>query len=291
VKVSAMKISKFFLFLFTGICLAATCEAAEIQLIEDRGVYSVPVKINGILTLSFILDSGASEVLVPSDVVSTLLRSGTILESDFLPGDDYTLADGSLFHGYRFLLRHLQIGDYAVDDVVAVVSPATGSLLLGQSFLKRLASWSIDNKRNVLIIGATAYYHSPIPIADSEITEFIERYFVLLNSGNLVDIIQLYADKVDYFAAGTVSREFIFRDKKRFYERWPDIEYLLSGDVDIDRRDCPVSASFLLNFRAHNPGTDDNVSGIAKNILTLEKTKDELKIVSEKQMILKRYDR
>jgi Aspartyl protease len=72
----------------------------------------VPVSINGQLTLKFTIDSGASDVSVPADVVSTLIRTETITASDFLGTQTYTLADGS-------------------------VAPAKGTLLLGQSFLGR----------------------------------------------------------------------------------------------------------------------------------------------------------
>ena len=80
----------FFAFIF-----AAPASAVEIPLEKQGGVYTLPVRINGVITLNFILDSGAAEVSIPVDVVSTLLRTGTIKESDFLPGQVYTLADGS----------------------------------------------------------------------------------------------------------------------------------------------------------------------------------------------------
>jgi len=120
------------------------------------GVYELPVRINGVLTLKFILDTGASEVNIPADVASTLLRTGTITESDFLPGQLYELADGSILKSSRFTIRELDLGGIRISQVPASVGPANGSLLLGQSFLGRLESWSMDNKRHVLIIGAGA---------------------------------------------------------------------------------------------------------------------------------------
>ena len=57
------------------------------------GYYALPVAINGVLTLHFILDSGATKVNIPADVALTLLRTGTITDSDFLPGATYVLAD------------------------------------------------------------------------------------------------------------------------------------------------------------------------------------------------------
>ncbi|MGA2402548.1 MAG: retroviral-like aspartic protease family protein [Syntrophobacteraceae bacterium] len=125
----------------------------EIPLEKQGGVYKLPVKINGVLTLKFILDTGASEVNIPADVALTLSRTGKITQSDFLPGKSYELADGSILKSSRFNIRELDIGGIKISQVPASVGPAKGSLLLGQSFLGRLESWSLDNKRHVLIIG------------------------------------------------------------------------------------------------------------------------------------------
>jgi hypothetical protein len=85
-------------------------QAKEIPLVKSSGVYSVPVLINGVITLYFVVDSGAAEVSIPVDVVSTLVRSGTIQEEDFLPGKTYSLADGSALRSPRFIIRELDIG-------------------------------------------------------------------------------------------------------------------------------------------------------------------------------------
>ncbi len=84
--------------------------AEDIPLIKKGGVYELPVEINGALTLHFVLDSGASEVLIPADVVLTLIRTGTIKDTDFLAGQTYVLADGSTVKSPRFILRSLKIG-------------------------------------------------------------------------------------------------------------------------------------------------------------------------------------
>jgi hypothetical protein len=43
----------------------------------------VPVLINDAITLDFVVDSGAADVSIPADVVSTLIRTKTIGPSDF----------------------------------------------------------------------------------------------------------------------------------------------------------------------------------------------------------------
>jgi hypothetical protein len=45
-----------------------------------------------------------------------------------------------------------RVGARVLENVVGSVAPVQGGLLLGQSFLSRFKSWSIDNQRQVLIL-------------------------------------------------------------------------------------------------------------------------------------------
>lgn len=66
-----------------------------IPLQKEGGTYVVPVLINNAITPNFTVDSGASDVVIPEDVVTTLVRTGTIQETDLLGTKTYTLGDGS----------------------------------------------------------------------------------------------------------------------------------------------------------------------------------------------------
>jgi TPR repeat protein len=125
---------------------------SEVQLESDGGTLVVPVSINNTITLKFTIDSGSADVSVPADVVLTLVRSGTIQTDDFLGQKTYVLADGSTVPSQTFRIRSLKIGDREIDNVTASIADIKGTLLLGQSFLSRFTSWSIDNQRQVLIL-------------------------------------------------------------------------------------------------------------------------------------------
>lgn len=131
--------------------MGSTSIMEEIPLVKTGGIYALPVAINGVLTLNFILDSGATEVNIPADVALTLLRTGTITDSDFLPGATYVLADGSKLKSPRLMLRSLTIGHHIITNVSASVGNTASSLLLGQSFLEKLGTWGIDTQRQVLM--------------------------------------------------------------------------------------------------------------------------------------------
>ena len=123
-----------------------------VSLKRAGGTFVVPVQINGAITLDFTVDSGAADVTVPADVFSTLARTGTINSSDITGEQAYVLADGSTNKSVTFTIRSLKVGDRVVENVRGSVAPSQGSLLLGQSFLERFKSWSIDNTQHVLLL-------------------------------------------------------------------------------------------------------------------------------------------
>ena len=126
-----MKTNTFNSVLFY-VCIIVVCPvmlfAEDIHLIKQGGVYQLPVEINGVITLHFVLDTGAADVNIPADVALTLHRTGTIRDTDFLSGKTYTLADGSTLNSSRCLLRSLKIGNHRVADVAASIGPVSSHL-------------------------------------------------------------------------------------------------------------------------------------------------------------------
>jgi len=131
---------------------APSGEHLAIPLQREGGTFVVPVSINGEITLKFTIDSGAADVSIPADVVMTLLRTGTLTREDFLGTQTYRLADGSTVPSQTFRIRSLKVGDRVVENVTGSVASVAGTLLLGQTFLSRFKSWSIDNQRQVLLL-------------------------------------------------------------------------------------------------------------------------------------------
>ena len=123
-----------------------------IQMEQMGGVFVVPVRFNEVITLNAIVDSGASDVSVPVDLVLTLMRANTITEADFLGQKTYVLADGSKVPSHQFRIRSLRVGNRTIQNVVASVASSSASILLGQSFLGKFKSWSVDNAKHALVL-------------------------------------------------------------------------------------------------------------------------------------------
>lgn len=114
------------------------------------GVFVLPTVINGGTKSYFIVDSGAANVQIPEEVADEMKRAGTLAESDFLGQRRFILADGSGLQQRVFRLKSLQIGDRTMENVLAAVGAPRSRALLGQSFLRRLSWWKIDNVKNAM---------------------------------------------------------------------------------------------------------------------------------------------
>ena len=127
-------------------------DPASIRMEQEGGVYVIPVRFNDMITLNAIVDSGAGDMSIPADIVSTLMRTKTITDQDFLGQQTYVLADGSRVPSQQFRIRSLKVGNITIENVVASIGSVNGEILLGQSFLNKFKSWSVDNEQHTLTL-------------------------------------------------------------------------------------------------------------------------------------------
>lgn len=228
---------------------------AVIPLEQDGGNIVVPVRINEAIDLKFALDSGAADVTIPADVVSTLVRSGTITRDDFIGGKSFTLADGSTLPSVEFRVRSLRVGSLEVRNVTASLGNANGSLVLGRAFLVRLSSWSIDNQKRALILTASqAGVDAPTPSAaaplavhrvpdsrprlpaETEIaqveqdvlskTEALYKAWSARDDPDGDAVAQYYAPQVNFYGS-IMPVAVVMRKNLQFCRRWPVRRYVV----------------------------------------------------------------
>ncbi len=120
---------------------------------SEGGTYEVPVTINGVLKISFILDSGASDVSISPDVALTLIKTGTVKESDFIGTQSYSFADGSHATSKVFIIHEIKIGNKIITNVKASISNSIDApMLLGQTVLQRFGKFTVDNTNHILTL-------------------------------------------------------------------------------------------------------------------------------------------
>ena len=123
-------------------------ENGKIKLDSRNGVYYINITI-GNITRKFILDSGASDVLISKELEKSLIERGFLKKENYLPEGLYKIADGSIIKCRRLLIPKLIIGEFTLFNVKATVN-YSDTMLLGKSVLDKFTNWNIDNLNKTL---------------------------------------------------------------------------------------------------------------------------------------------
>lgn len=122
------------------------------------GVFVLQAVLNGTAKSYFVVDSGAASIQIPQEVADELMRNGTLDQKDFLGDRGIVVADGRKLVQKTIRLRSIQVGNRTMDNVLATVGAPHSQALLGQSLLRRLNWWKIDNVRNTIELEFTGSF-------------------------------------------------------------------------------------------------------------------------------------
>lgn len=100
----------------------------------------------------WMIDSGASDLLISREFENTLLSEGLLKQADFIETGTYTLADDRTISCRRYLIHNIHIGGFSLNDVIIAASDSVRQFLLGKSVLNKFSSWTIDNRQGWLIL-------------------------------------------------------------------------------------------------------------------------------------------
>jgi clan AA aspartic protease (TIGR02281 family) len=131
----------------------ATVRNSSAPLSVNQGTYMVVAQVNG-TPLNFVLDSGAGSTQLPRTVIAKMLANGSITANDYMGDATMIDANGRETKEPTYRLRSVTVGDITVHDVIVNAGLDPNLCLLGQSFLGRLKSWSIDNQAGRLLMEA-----------------------------------------------------------------------------------------------------------------------------------------
>lgn len=127
-------------------------QIVEIPFTAAGGVTKVDCTINE-LPLSFIFDTGASDVTISQVEANFMYKNGYLSERDIIGEKVYRIADGSISVGTTIVLKEIKFAGLTLKDVRAsVVKSQNAPLLLGQTVLQRLGKIEIDNTERILKI-------------------------------------------------------------------------------------------------------------------------------------------
>lgn len=131
------------------------------------------------------------------------------------------------------------------------------------------------------------------PITEESVHAFILDYFAATSRGDLDQLLNYYGELVDYHDWGRVNQDAIRKDKQEFFTRWPVVENNLLTVIDVLKTESEQEKiiRFISQFQAYAPTKEaatKQSQGKAKNTWRLRSEPDGLKIIVEKQTVLRR---
>lgn len=117
---------------------------------KEGGVYKIPCKING-LKLKMIFDTGASTVCISEAVASMMLENDYLSPDDFVGTSKSVVADGRIIDNSKIILRKVELGDFSMTNILAVVvHNQSAPLLFGQSAMEQIGKYTIRDGKLIL---------------------------------------------------------------------------------------------------------------------------------------------
>ncbi len=141
------KIFVLFILLVITICSDAQ---KVIHMEKEGGVYKIPCVVNG-AKMKMIFDTGASTVSLSMSIANFLYENDYITKDDIIGKGKSKTADGSIVNHVVINLRDIEIGGLHLRNIEAtVIDGQNAPLLLGQTALKQLGSYTINGSSLVL---------------------------------------------------------------------------------------------------------------------------------------------
>jgi hypothetical protein len=124
--------------------------------------------------------------------------------------------------------------------------------------------------------------------APGEIRNFIENHVRATERTDINSLLDDYAEEVDYYSAGVVSKDFIRKDREYFNKRWPKRTYTIIGEVQTANTSYDDEKTVQFTYDYYVQRENKSMRGTAKNSIRVKKMGNVLKITEEKQEVVKR---
>lgn len=122
-----------------------------VRLIRNpNNTYKAKIRL-GSSDLYIVIDTGASDLIIGTNLFYELLNKGDISLEDYQGAKWYTLANGALVKAMVFKIRNVRIGEYIVlETFLSVVDDSLP--LLGAGFLNNFKNWNLKANEDLLIL-------------------------------------------------------------------------------------------------------------------------------------------
>lgn len=125
-----------------------------LYLTEEQNMKFIQLNFSG-LNYKFMLDTGASNVVINKSVLSDFLSSGIIKNENYIGDSIAEIADGSMVSCQNWLIPELNIGNQIIRNLIVFVTDSENSMLLfGMDGLNRLNVHKLNLNDNEIILNS-----------------------------------------------------------------------------------------------------------------------------------------
>ena len=122
-----------------------------LRILALDGMTYVKIKTGSLIQV-WLLDTGASDLLI-NDEMETILRSENIItNANYLGIGEYEMANGMIDTCRKYLLNNIEIGKFSLNNIVMAVTTKGKRIIAGKALLNKFGSWILNNKNNTLIL-------------------------------------------------------------------------------------------------------------------------------------------
>jgi hypothetical protein len=119
----------------------------------------------------------------------------------------------------------------------------------------------------------------PPEFSAERLRDYVAAFVLAGLDKNVGAEVEFFADHVEYYDSGTMDREKIREDLKRYDERWPERHFWVAGSINVEpQSDNRVRVTFPLGFKLRNGNRQS--SGKVHKTLVLEQAGDDFQIVA-----------
>ena len=126
-------------------------ETDTINILTMNGMTYLKLK-TGSLVQFWLLDTGASDLLINKDMESTLKNEHIITDENYLGTGEYEMANGMIDTCRKYLINNISIGKYKLNNIVVAVTDKGKRIIAGKILLNKFSNFILDNKENLLIL-------------------------------------------------------------------------------------------------------------------------------------------
>jgi hypothetical protein len=122
-----------------------------ISILTIDGMAYLRIRIGG-LTKVWLFDTGASDLLINSEMEADLKNEKVFTASNYLGTGEYEMANGMIDTCRKYRVNNIRIGQFTLNNMVVAVTDKGKKIIAGKALLNKFSDWMLDNRASVLIL-------------------------------------------------------------------------------------------------------------------------------------------